>query len=373
MKSTNARLLFRFTKNASPLNLSRNSVFLLFGVIFLSFFLSSISLFAQEIDSEAQSLYNQALKLQKAGKLDEAADVYFQSIRRDRTVLVLNDFGLVKILRDNLAAQVEKDPENLQLLESLGFVSATAYSDAPTAIKCYEKIMSLTDDPGVKAKTSALIEHLRYRYDMRMEYQQAVREERQARRLREWEEMDRLAVSAQESAYRDSVSMNLSEAYATKSDLENRIPQLESEVEDLKDAIATARRLWHSTNNEIYESRRRRYERELAEKDSQLQTMKSTLAKAETDIVAYEGKVNSFEAEEEAKQNSPFQSYADYQYQKDQQEASGVTSSTTTSSYDDDDEDNYVVFDNSGGDDFGGDDMSDEDYSSKLEDLINSL
>ncbi|HNW11101.1 MAG TPA: hypothetical protein PKI71_07030, partial [Candidatus Rifleibacterium sp.] len=123
---------------------------------------------------DAQILFSEALDLKKAGKMSEAIDTFARAMRLDRSILAQDDQGLIEALKKDCEEKLAKTPDDVKLLETLGFVHAVCYSDHKSAIECYEKVFNLVTDEKVKERTASLIERLRETEMAQSSYQQEV-------------------------------------------------------------------------------------------------------------------------------------------------------------------------------------------------------
>ncbi|HNX78120.1 MAG TPA: hypothetical protein PKM56_20785, partial [Candidatus Rifleibacterium sp.] len=208
------------------------------------------------IKEDAQILYDEAVELKKKGNIAAAIESYGKAMRLDRTILAIDDFGLIEALKKDCEEKLLKTPDDVKLLETLGFVFAVCYSDHKSAISCYEKVFALVTDEAVKERTANLIERLRETDLAQAGYQQEISAQLRDERLKSWSEMERVEKFGEDSAASQQKSAALADAYKQKDSLANKVPQLESELKDLQEEYDKANRLWFSLKDELYERRR---------------------------------------------------------------------------------------------------------------------
>ncbi len=255
---------------------------------------------------DAQILFSEALDLKKAGKMPEAIDTFARAMRLDRSILAQDDQGLIEALKKDCEEKLLKTPDDVKLLETLGFVHAVCYSDHKSAIECYEKVFNLVTDEKVKERTASLIERLRETEMAQSSYQQEVSAQLRDERLKSWSEMEKLDKFGEETAANQAKSEKLAEAYKQKDSLKNKIPQLEEELKDLQEQHAKAKRLWYSLKDDLYDRRKGKLEDEIAAKESELAKARSELEEIESTSATLERELSAVEKEKEA---SPIRSY----------------------------------------------------------------
>ncbi|NLF97517.1 MAG: hypothetical protein GX569_12315 [Candidatus Riflebacteria bacterium] len=279
-------------------------------------FLHVKACWAQEESADAASkenaeiLFEEALELKKSGNLAGAIDSFARAIRIDRSILANDDQGLIEALKNDCLEKLKAAPEDVKVLELLGFVHAVCYSDYPAAIACYQKVYELVSDQAIKDRTEALIERLKLSAEVQQNYQQEVSASLRDERLKSWSEMERVERFGEESARMQQKSADLAEAYKAKDELANRVPQLEQELKDLQSEYDKANRLFYSmSDNALYERRRRRLKDDIAEKEKEVEAARSELAEVESSASALEKELASVE---KAKEASPVRSYEEY-------------------------------------------------------------
>ena len=258
--------------------------------------------FGQEettISDEAQMLYEDAIDLNKKGKKSEAITSYIQALRKDRTVLALDDDGLIEASYKDCLAKLEKSPEDIKLLETCGFLASVGFSDNITAITYYEKIVELVEDENVKDRTRNLIERLKATAEAQQTYDSAVAASLRDERIRSWSEMEKNDAAMQERADANERASKLNEAYSSREELQNRIPQLEQELQEIQEDYDKADRLWYSLKDELYERRRRRLKRDIAAKKEELTKARNELKEIEADVKTIEKEDNDYRKEQD--------------------------------------------------------------------------
>jgi tetratricopeptide (TPR) repeat protein len=255
----------------------------------------------------AEILFAEALELKKGGNMAGALDSFARAIRLDRTILANDDQGLIDALKKDCEEKLKTSPDDVKMLELLGFVHAVCYSDYPAAIACYQKVYELVTDQSIKDRTEALIERLKLSAEVQQSYQQEVTASLRDERLKSWSEMERVERFGEETARMQQKSADLAEAYKTKDELSNRVPQLEQELKDLQDEYDKANRLFYTmSDNALYERRRRRLKDDIAEKEKEVESARKELDEAESVASELDKELASAE---KAKEASPVKSY----------------------------------------------------------------
>ncbi|PKL41903.1 MAG: hypothetical protein CVV41_17205 [Candidatus Riflebacteria bacterium HGW-Riflebacteria-1] len=267
----------------------------------------------QESSSEnlenAEILFEEALELKRSGNLAGAIDSFSRAIRMDRSILANDDKGLIEDLKKDCEAKLKAAPDDVKTLEMLGFVFAVCYSDYTSAIACYQKVYDLVTDDRIKERTGALIDRLKMSAEVQQSYQQEVTAGLRDERLKSWSEMERVNRFGEESARIQQKSSELADAYKSKDELANRVPQLEQELKELQDEYEKANRLFYSvSDNAMYERRRRRLKDDVAAKEKEVEAAKAELSDVESTTSALE---KELAAVEKAKEESPIRSYDD--------------------------------------------------------------
>ena len=275
-----------------------SSALLAASLSILAFSCNSSYVFAQEnttVSEEAQNLYEDAIELQKKGKMREAVASYIKALRKDRTVLAFDDNGLIDASYADSVAKLKENPDDIKLLEVCGFLSSVGYSDNKTAITYYEKIVELVTDEGVKERTKNLISRLKATMEAQQAYDSAVIASLRDERIKSWAEMEKVDDFAEEQSKSKARANKLNDAYSDRESLQNKIPQMEEELKELQDSYDKADRLWYTLKDELYERRRRRLKNDLAAKKEELEA-------AKRELKSVEKKVSSLEKEEEKAQ-----------------------------------------------------------------------
>lgn len=257
----------------------------------------------------AAMLYEDAVDLKNEGKLDEAIEAYANAIRTNRSVLAHDDHGLIEDLLNDSLTRLEQSPNDVKLLETLGFVYAVCYSDNANAIKYYQKVYDLVEDEAVKERTESLIARLQATAQVIESYQEEVASQMRQERLETWSEMERVDRFGSDVAQAQEQSRQLSDLYREKEGLEARLPQLEEELNQLNEDYDRANRLWHTLNDSLYERRRRRLKNDIEEKELEVRQAKDKMAGINSRVSGLEEALNE---RERAAEESPFRSYETY-------------------------------------------------------------
>ncbi|PKL46246.1 MAG: hypothetical protein CVV42_17090 [Candidatus Riflebacteria bacterium HGW-Riflebacteria-2] len=279
-------------------------------------FLQLQAVWAQEEAADASSrenaeiLFEEALELKRTGNMAGAIDSFARAIRMDRSILANDDQGLIEALKADCEEKLKAAPEDVKILELLGFVHAVCYSDYPAAIACYQKVYDLVSDQTIKDRTASLIERLKLSSEVQQNYQQEVTASLRDERLKSWSEMERVDRFGEESARMQEKSADLAEAYKAKDELANRVPQLEQELNELQSEYDKANRLFYSmSDNALYERRRRRLKDDIAVKEKEVEAARAELQEAESSAAELEKELAKAE---KAKDASPVRSYDEY-------------------------------------------------------------
>jgi vacuolar-type H+-ATPase subunit I/STV1 len=350
----------------------------IFAVLYLFCFFTSVS-YAQNIKEEAQSSYNSAIQLKAKGDGVGAVKAFEKALRLDRTVLALDDDGLVDMLKEYVEKELERAPKEVKLLETMGFIQAVCFSDNAAAIGYYEQVIELVDDKNVKEKTRNLIDRLKATEEMLASYRGEVTAQLRDERLRAWSEMEKNEKFAEEQYEKDQRASNLQQAFSDREELQNIVPQLEDELAELQEAYDKANRLWFSLKDELYERRRRRLKDDISAKEAELSKAKSQLNSAERLVSSLESEIASSEEKDE---DSPFRSYdsprSSNEYLNDATYAPYASSNEDDHNYDATDDEQQAASDandhsdhSEGGDEY--DDEYDLNSGTSLSDLIDSL
>lgn len=325
----------------------------IFAVLFLVCFVPSL-LSAQNIHEDAQLLYDEAMRLKARGNNVQAVEAFEKALRIDRTVLALNDDGLVDMLRDHVQDLLDKSPDDVKQLETMGFIYAVCFSDNLSAIENYERVVELVTDETVKERTKNLIERLRATEEVMASYRGEVTAQLRDERLRAWSELEKSEKFAEEQYEKERRASDLQQAFSDREELQNLVPQLEDELNELQEAYDKANRLWFSLKDELYERRRRRLKDDIAAKTEELKKAKGRLDSAESIASRIESELAQ---EEEEEKDSAFRSY-----DSDETTYKPFDDSVENVESDDDYDDDYDHYDH-----------YNSDTEKSLSDLIDSL
>ncbi|MFZ2958630.1 MAG: hypothetical protein WA705_17210 [Candidatus Ozemobacteraceae bacterium] len=255
----------------------------------MGFIPSGVPVFAEETSKmeakqDAKLLFNEALRLKKAGKFQEAAENFEKALRKDRAILGEDDDGLIKILRDMYSKRLAAAPEDVAVLEAMGFISAVCESDFPKAIEYYTKVEALSKIPQVKSRTTSLIERLKAQIEAGTGYQTEYSGKAREERLKSWSEMEKqeaLAAQSEAAAQREA---KLAEMYRSREEKDARIPQIEDELKALDEEIARNHRMYLNSNDRWYKRKQDTGEREFAAKKDEAAKLKQDLDKLNAEI-----------------------------------------------------------------------------------------
>ena len=267
-----------------------------------------------EVNDEANILYQEAIELKKQNQLEKAVEAYHKAMRIDRAILAFDDDGLIEALKNDCQQKLEKNPNDVKVIETLAFVSAVCFSDYQTAIKNYEKVIELVTDDSVKEKTQILVERLKATSEAQQKYQSEAAQEMREERLKSWSEMERVQRFGEESAEAQEKARQLAESYKEKDSLKNRVPQLEKELKDLNEEYEKANRMWYTLKDDMYYRRRRRLKDDIAAKEQQLTEAREQLEEVEESTSQLEREVNF---QKQQTQDSPVKTYDNYKNPSD--------------------------------------------------------
>lgn len=269
---------------------------------------------ASQADKEsAEILYEEALELKKSGKLSNAVSSYYKAMRLDRSVLALDDCGLIEELKKDCETKLKNNPDDEKTLETMGFLQVVCYSDFDKSVEYYQRLLAVVKEENVKERVSLLIERLKEMSKVQNEYSADVSAKMRDERLKSWSEIEKLDRLGKESEKAAQRADELNEVSSLKEDLENRVPQLKQELDEMQEEYDRTDRLYYTHESgelhDMYERRRRRLKNELAAKTSELADAEQALKTAEEKCNA----LNDAIAAEQQKQNeSPIKSYEDY-------------------------------------------------------------
>lgn len=242
--------------------------------------------YAQEADAKADArmMFEEALKQKKTGKLDDAIKTFEKAIRKDRSVLSEDDDGLVGMLRNSYLKQLASAPEDVQILEGLGFISAVCDSNGTKAIEYYSKITQLTKDEGVRARTQQLIDRLKAQVDATKQQSEDFSSRSREERLKTWSEMEKNDALAAQSEINTQREGRLAELYRTREEKEARIPQLEDEVGNLDEEADRWKRMYLSTNDRRYKRKEDKADADVESKKKEIERLKVEIEKTKQEI-----------------------------------------------------------------------------------------
>lgn len=258
---------------------------------------------------DAELLYGEALDFKKKGNLPQAIESYARAMRIDRSILAFDDNGLIEALKNDCVEKLKKTPDDVKLLETLGFVYAVCFSDYNQAIACYEKVFNLVTEEKVKERTASLIERLRESASVQDNFHAEVSSQLRDERLKSWSELERSDRFGADASIMQAKSAQLAESYKAKDSLKNKVPQLEKELKDMQEEYDKANRLFYTVSDkDLYERRRRRLKDQIAEKEQEVAAARTELEEAEDTAKALE---NELAAAQKDKDESPIRSYDD--------------------------------------------------------------
>lgn len=258
---------------------------------------------------DAELLYGEALDFKKKGNLPQAIDSYARAMRIDRSILAFDDNGLIEALKNDCIEKLKKTPDDVKLLETLGFVHAVCFSDYNEAIACYEKVFNLVTEEKVKERTASLIDRLRESASVQDNFHAEVSSQLRDERLKSWSELERSDRFGADASIMQAKSERLAESYKAKDSLKNKVPQLEKELKDMQEEYDKANRLFYTVSDkDLYERRRRRLKDQIAEKEQEVAAARTELEEAEDTAKALESELAAAQKE---KDESPIRSYDD--------------------------------------------------------------
>jgi len=258
---------------------------------------------------DAEILYDEAINFKKKGNMQQAIDSYARAMRLDRSILASDDHGLIEALKADCLEKLKNNPDDVKTLETLGFVHAVCYSEYEEAIACYERVFNLVKDEKVKDRTQSLIDRLRETASVQQNFKAEVSSRLRDERLKSWSELERAERFGEQASRMQEKSQQLVESYKAKDSLKNRVPQLEKELQDLKDEYDKANRLFYSVSDkDLYERRRRRLKDQIAEKEEEVSGAKEELREVEETASVLEREISAAQKKED---ESPIRSYDD--------------------------------------------------------------
>ena len=234
---------------------------------------------AQESDSlqNAEGLLKQAIEKKQAGKTEEAVTLFEKAIRTNRRILGYDDEGLIQELRNFYEQKLETSPEDIAVLEPLGYIYAVCFSDFEKAIAQYKKVVELSTDDKVKERTNALIDRLTAQWEATRTTTAALESQTREEKVQEWKELEKQeALAAIADRVRDRED-RMRELSLKKDEMEARLPQEEDQVKELEEEVDKADLYWRTTENRMYRRKRERLAAEATSKKSEISRMKTEL------------------------------------------------------------------------------------------------
>ncbi|MBF0409441.1 MAG: hypothetical protein HQM10_19030 [Candidatus Riflebacteria bacterium] len=233
---------------------------------------------------DARILFEEALKHKKKGESEKAVKTFERALRTNRGILSEDDMGLISELRSYYTKKLEKNPNDLELLETMGFISAVCDSDLKKAIEYYADVESKTKDEGEKTRLSHTLERLRAQYEAIRQNVEDVSAKIREERLKGWAEMEKQDALAAQSEAKSQLEGKISELYRRKDDLSARIPQLEDELKDAEAEEERSHRMYYATNDRRYRRKENRAEELLTSKRNEIERTRKELEKSEKEI-----------------------------------------------------------------------------------------
>ena len=244
---------------------------------------------ALEASGDGRAKYEEALKLKRTGKWDEAIQTYEKAIRVDRSILGEDDEGLMTALQKSYETRLASDPENLYLLEGLGYISAVGFSEFDKAIRYYQKVSELSKEQAVKDRTDTLIERLRAQADLAKQMVADSASKSREERIKQWAELEKQDANAAEADKSQKREERLSELYSKRDDIEARLPQMEDEIKALQEDAEHNKRMYLNSNDRTYKRRQDRLEDDMEGKKRDLKKLKDELITINADITKVAG------------------------------------------------------------------------------------
>jgi len=259
----------------------RIKIFFLVLLIFLNG-----SCFGQDAETleEAKLLHKEALDLKKSGKTDEAIKTFEKALRTNRSILEMDDEGLVEDLKKFYEGKLASSPEDIQTLETMGFISAVCFADFEKAIGYYKKLLELSKDEKVQTKTKNLIARLETQANLSKLQNTVGDSVKREEKVKEWnqlEKQDNLSLITERIRKREEKILELSRA---KEELEARLPQMEDQLKDLQEGADKADLFYRTTSNAYYRRKRERLEGEAESKKQDILNQKRKLAEMTKEI-----------------------------------------------------------------------------------------
>ena len=162
----------------------------------------------------------------------------------------------------------------------------------------------------------------------------------------------------------------LNSAYSNVESLQNKIPQIEDELKDLKESYDKANRLWYAVKDELYERRRRRLKHDIEAKENELNSAKQKLSSAQKTVSRLEKEDEQIKAKIEG--NSSNTENTENIEDDDSAFNSDNSNLSNNSDYGDEPSDSYENSDEED-DDSQNDDSIDEERSKQIDELIDEI
>lgn len=263
----------------------------------------ALPLAAQDAESqeEAKLLLQEAITQKRGGKLEDALKTFEKALRTNRSILGLDDEGLIAALQKHYETMTASSTDDVVSLESLGFIHAVCHSDFDKAITYYKKVLDLTSDEKVKTKTQALIDRLTAQAEMTRSQVDADTQKSRDERVKEWNEMEKqqsLSVVSERIKQRED---RLRDLTRSKEELEVRLPQMEDKIKEIEEERDKADLLWRTTENRMYRRKRERLATDIENQKGDIEKNRRKLDTMSTEI---EKLTKESEAEQAAMTNS---------------------------------------------------------------------
>ncbi len=233
---------------------------------------------------DANQLFREALALKKEGKAAAACATFEKAMRTHRGILAEDDDGLLHMLQKSHEARLASAPTDVHVLEGLGFIHSVGLGENDKALEYYKRLLALVKDEKVRQKTQYLVDRLQAEKDMARQYHADLSAKAREERLREWAEIEKQQALATIGDQKADIETRLAEAQSRKDQLGARVPQLEDELKDLREADDRNTRLWHTMNNERYRREYRAARERLGVAERELTDVKRQLNQATEEV-----------------------------------------------------------------------------------------
>jgi tetratricopeptide (TPR) repeat protein len=261
-------------------------------------FSAAVMIPAQEATSleSAEVLLKQAIEKKNAGAISEAVSLFEKAIRTNRGILGYDDEGLILELRHSYEKKLETTPEDIAVLEPLGYVYAVCFSDFEKAIAQYKKVVELTKDEKVKERTQALIDRLNAQWEATRSVASDLEGKNREEKVKEWKELEKQeALAAISDRVRDREE-RMRDLNVKKDEMEARLPQEEDRIKEMEEEVDKADLFWRTTENRMYRRKRERLSSEADRKKGEVSRMKRELEEITRNL-------DQLQKEAEAEQN----------------------------------------------------------------------